>query len=166
MITPVKDRVLGNSRACFTCVISSVLIPVYNCIFAASGLLRGFKRGMIPLNNLGRECARVQGLRPCCLSGMRTKGGSCGGRFIPPQVTTIERSLGEAECSPYRVRMHATCARIAHALGHSTYLMITVPIDTILRINNLQLFCQKMLCHFVLFLQKGLDHVYCLSNEV
>lgn len=138
MITPRFSRVLGDSRACLTCVTSFVLIAVKTCIPAASGLF-------------GHVSGRVQGLWSCCLSGMRTMGGSCGGRFLPPQVTTIERGyFAEAERSPYSVRMHASCARNAHAPGHSTYLMITVPIDTILSISNLQLFWQKMQGHFVL----------------
>ena len=110
------------------------------------------------------EPGRVQGHGPCCPRGMSEasrlersprglseRWGSAVGGVLPPSSTHEERALAKRSFPLNRVRKHASCARNAHAYGRSTYLMITVPVDTILIINDLQRFLSKMVCHFVLF---------------
>ena len=83
--------------------------------------------------------------------GLSERWGSAVGGVLPPSSTHEERALAKRSFPLNRVRKHASCARNAHAYGRSTYLMITVPVDTILIINDLQRFLSKMVCHFVLF---------------
>lgn len=84
--------------------------------------------------------------------GFSASGGQLWGDF-PPQVPIHRESESERSVPlNHRVRKHATCARIARTPGHSLYyLIITVPIDTILIINDLQIFSSKRWWHFVLF---------------
>lgn len=85
----------------------------------------------------------------------RTRGAAVGG--VKPPSSNHHRESEANGVFPLvsRALAHATSARIAHALGHSTYLMITVPVDTILVIRDLQIFFKKKWCQIMLFSRKG-----------
>lgn len=108
----------------------------------------------------GRACkagCRVQGPRPWCLRGMseaqrlERQGGSCGGTESTLKYPYIERAKANG-VFPLIACASTQRSRVSRAPGHSLYyLIITVPIDTIFIINDLQIFSSKRWWHFVLF---------------
>lgn len=108
----------------------------------------------------GRVCkagCRVQGPRPWCLRGMseaqrlERQGGSCGGTESSLKYPYIERAKANGAI-PLIACASTQRVRVSRTPGHSLYyLMLTVPIDTILIINNLQIISLKRWWHFVLF---------------
>lgn len=134
---------------------------IYMCVISSVHMLeRYMSLGSVFNKAAGRACkagCRVQGPRPWCLRGMseaqrlERRVGSCGRAAPSLKYPYIERAKANGAI-PLIACASTQRVRVSRTPGHSLYyLIITVPIDTILIINDLQIFSSKRWWHFVLF---------------
>jgi len=146
MITPCQ-MVFADSRARLVCVISSLHMHL-------SSMRRALFKGS---EGVFARAARVQGQWPWCLRGMseakrpELSGGSAVGGTPPYKYSYRESAANGADPLNAHARERMQRAHRRARPGTVIYLILTVPIDTILIINKLQIIYKKIWCQIVLF---------------